>query len=87
MPDSDKWHHFVEFAVLTTRLICVKAAYWTIIVPFALIFGAVIEVIQPYLNRSGDIYDFYANATGVLIGIIIGSAVNVFYFRRLQEIS
>ena len=87
VPGSDKWHHFVAFAVLTTPLICVKAAYWRIIVPFALIFGAVIEVMQPYLSRSGDIYDFYVNATGVLIGLIIGSAVNVFYFQRLQEIS
>lgn len=84
---SDKWHHFLAFAFLTTPFICVKVAYWMIIIPFALIFGAVIELIQPYLNRSGDIYDFYANATGVLIGLIIGSAVNVFYFRRLQEIS
>ena len=87
VPGSDKWHHFLAFAFLTTPLICVKVAYWRIIIPFALIFGAVIEVIQPYLNRSGDIYDFYANPTGVLIGLIIGSAVNVFYFRRLQEIS
>ena len=67
--------------------ICVKVAYWRIIVPFALIFGAIIEVIQPYLKRSEDIYDFYANATGVIIGLIIGLAVNVFYVRRLQEIS
>ena len=87
VPGSDKSHHIVAFAFLTTPLICVKAAYWRIIFPFALIFGAAIEVIQPYLNRSGDIYDFYANATGILIGLLIGLAVNVFYIRRLQEIS
>ena len=87
VPGSDKWHHFVAFAALTIPLICVKVDYWKIIVPFALIFGAAIEVIQPYVNRYGDIYDFYADATGVLIGVIIGVSVNLFYLRRLQDIS
>ena len=82
VPGSDKWHHFLAFAALTVPLICVKVDYWKIIVPFALIFGATIEVIQPYVDRYRDIYDFYADAIGILIGVIIGIAINLFYGRR-----
>ena len=84
-PGSDKWHHFVAFAALTIPLVCVQADYWKFIVPFALIFDALIEVIQPYVNRNSDIYDFYADAIGVLIGTILGLCTNLFYLRLIRR--
>ena len=39
-----------------------------------IIMGGLIELAQAYLTtcRSGDIYDFYCNSLGVLLGCIIG---------------
>ena len=79
VPGSYKWHHFLAFAFLTTPLICVKAAYWRIIIPFALICGAVIEVIQPYFNRYFEILDILANSLGVFLAITFADLLRKYY--------
>ena len=48
---------------------------WIPIILFGLFFGALIEFVQPYLSRFGDIQDFQADAIGVLIGFALGVIV------------
>ena len=69
----DKLHHFLAFAALTYPLTVASQRYWLPIIIFGLLFGASIEIIQPYLNRFGDIGDFTADAVGVLIGFLLGA--------------
>ena len=38
----------------------------------ALVFGAVIEVIQPAFGRSGEFADLLADAVGILAGSLLG---------------
>ncbi len=44
--------------------------------PLYITYGGVIELIQPYVNRYGEMLDFGVNTLGVVIGSIIGIAIN-----------
>ncbi len=79
----DKWHHFLAFAALTYPLTVANRRCWLLIIVFGLAFGASIEIIQPYVNRFGDIADFTADAFGVLIGFMFGV---IGYFLKLKKI-
>ena len=70
---TDKLHHFLAFAALTYPLTVASQRFWLPIIIFGLSFGASIEIIQPYLNRFGDIGDFTADSVGVIIGFLLGT--------------
>ena len=71
-PGSDKWHHFIAFAVLTYPMVAASKRLGFAIVLFGLFFGASIEIIQPYVNRFGDFNDFKADCIGILLGYFSG---------------
>ena len=81
MPGIDKWYHFLAFAALTYPLTVASRRCWLLVIVFGLSFGASIEIIQPYVNRFGDIADFTADAFGVLIGFLFGV---IAYFLKLK---
>ena len=81
VPGTDKWHHFLAFAALTYPLTVASRRYWLSIIVFGLLFGGLIEIIQPYVNRYGDVADFTADAVGVLIGFLFGVGG---YFLKLK---
>ena len=82
VPGTDKWHHFLGFAALTYPLTVASRRYWLSIIVFGLLFGALIEIIQLYVHRFGDIADFIVNAIGVLIGFSFGV---IGYFLKLKN--
>ena len=71
-PGSDKWHHFIAFAVLTYPMVAANKRLGFAIVLFGLCLGASIEIIQPYVNRFGDFNDFKADCIGILLGYFSG---------------
>ena len=79
---TDKWHHFLAFAALIYPLTVASRRCWLLVIVFGLLFGASIEIIQPYVNRFGDIADFTADAFGVLIGFLFGVIGN---FLKLKN--
>ena len=82
----DKWTHFVMYGSLTSviwfeyirRKKKNKTFQWKVLLIGGMlcpiIMGGLIELAQAYLTtcRSGDIYDFFCNSLGVLLGCIIG---------------
>ncbi|MEZ8007540.1 MAG: VanZ family protein [Amylibacter sp.] len=78
VPGTDKWHHFVAFAALVYPLASASKRYWLKIIIFSLLLGASIEIIQPYLNRFGEIKDFIADAIGVSVGILLAAITHKF---------
>ena len=70
---TDKLHHFLAFSALPYSLIGASQRYWLPIIIFGLSFGASIEIIQPYLNRFGDIADFTADSVSMIIGFLLGT--------------
>ena len=79
---THKWYYFVAFAALTYPLNVANRRCWFLIIAFGLSFGALIEIIQPYVNRFGDVADFTADAVGVLIGFSFGV---IGYFLKLKN--
>ncbi len=76
IPYFDKIVHFSLFFVLCVLLfrpfkrIEMKYYFWA---PFtSIIFGAVLELIQHTISisRSTNIYDFMANATGIIASVV-----------------
>ena len=78
VPGSDKWHHFVAFAALVYPLALASKRYWLKIIIFSLLLGASIEIIRPYVNRFGEMKDFFADSIGVFMGILLAAIAHKF---------
>ena len=53
--------------------------------PLALFYGGVIEVIQPFVGRSGEIADLYADGIGLLIGAVLGVLLHYAFGRHRRK--
>jgi hypothetical protein len=68
VPGTDKSHHLLAFAALALPLSFSRPrlAPWVILA--AIGYGGAIEIIQPFVGRSGEVLDFMADAMGAFIG-------------------
>jgi len=76
VPGGDKTHHLIAYSALAFPTALAKPR---LILPLAMPYialGGVIEWIQPYVNRYGELLDFLANTAGVIIGSWAGWAFN-----------
>jgi len=69
---TDKTHHLVAYFFLALPSGLKKPKKWALNICFFIIFGGVVEVIQPFVNRYGELLDFLANTIGVIFGFIAG---------------
>ena len=82
----DKVEHTLAYATLSFLWFCfakknhVKFTYISILI---LLYGIIIEVVQAEYttNRSGDLYDFIANAIGCAIGYLFFKLVDYLYLE------
>ncbi len=84
-PGSDKTHHFLAFAALV--LPC-AALYPKGLLKGALAaaaYGGLIELIQPYVGRSGEIADLVADVSGIGAGAALGLVVHAI-LRRISGV-
>jgi VanZ family protein len=72
VPISDKLEHFLAYALLglllSLRRHSIYALAATLLASIA--YGSLIELIQPYLNRHGELGDILANSSGALAGVL-----------------
>ena len=80
---DDKLHHVIAFTCFVLPMILVSPKYWRLMTTYSLIFGGMIELVQPYVNKTGDPMDLLANTAGTIIGIVMGSAL--FRFHQLRK--
>jgi len=76
VPGGDKTHHLIAYSALALPTALAKPR---LILPLAIPYiamGGIIEWIQPYVNRYGEVLDFLANTAGVVIGSWAGWALN-----------
>lgn len=80
VPGSDKLHHFLAFFALALPLSFARPrlAPWIVLVAAA--YGATIELIQPYVGRDRDVFDFLADGAGAVSGAAVG--VGLGWLRR-----
>ena len=70
VPGSDKTHHVIAYAALMFPVGIKKPRYWWAIALFLVGWSGIIEVLQPYINRYGELQDLVANVAGLAIGWI-----------------
>jgi hypothetical protein len=78
---SDKWDHGATFALLALVFSCGRrhAWAWTLGV---IAWGGVIELVQPYVGRSGEWLDLAADAAGALGGLAVLSIPPLAWLHR-----
>ncbi|WP_371187258.1 VanZ family protein [Thalassotalea maritima] len=79
VPGSDKTHHFIAYAALAFPVALSKPKSWWYVIVAIIAFGGIIELIQPYVNRYGEWADMSANSLGVLVGIILATAMKAIF--------
>ena len=79
VPGSDKTHHFIAYATLIFPTALRKPKYWQIIVLLFIGWSGAIELIQPYVNRYGELQDLAANIIGLVCGYLLVQIVNWFF--------
>ena len=75
-PGTDKTHHLVAYFFLALPSGLKKPNKWVLYICLFIIFGGVIEMIQPYVNRYGEWLDFFTNTIGVIFGFFVGLTLN-----------
>lgn len=82
---TDKAYHVIAFIAFTalafpTALLYARSLVW--VIPAALMFGGVIELLQPYVGRSREGADLFADVLGVCVGVALGLAIRSVLRRR-----
>ena len=80
---DDKLHHVIAFTYFVLPMILVSPKYWRAMITYSLIFGGIIELAQPYVNKTGDPMDLLANTAGAIIGIVMGATL--FRFNQIRR--
>ena len=79
---GDKTHHFVAYFLLALPTGLIKPKKWILFILFFIIFGGIIEIIQPYVNRYGEWLDFFANTIGVITGFFAGLILKKKFIKK-----
>lgn len=72
----DKIYHFLAFMALVFPVIVTETDRWTWVVPSAIAYGGLVELMQPVVGRSGDWLDFGASVSGVLAGAALAEILH-----------
>lgn len=82
---SDKIQHILAFAALTLPSAVFYPKALLHVMAAAVVYGAAIEIIQPYVGRSSELADFIADLVGVGLGATIGRFLRISYGRRIAS--
>jgi VanZ family protein len=78
----DKLYHMVAFAALIFPTAMLRPKSCLRFGCLAIVYGGIIEAIQPVFGRSADMSDFWADGLGVAMGIFLGLAARRIFFER-----
>ena len=76
IPGSDKIHHLIAYSALAIGVGLRRPTNYYLIIIFFSFYSGLIEIIQPYVNRFGEIEDFLFNNLGIFIGLASGIVIN-----------
>ncbi|MCU4653926.1 VanZ family protein [Roseibacterium sp. SDUM158016] len=73
---TDKAYHAMAFAALVLPAAAVFRGRLVWVATATFLYGAMIEVIQPYVGRGAEWADLAANAFGILLGLLLGRLIH-----------
>ena len=76
IPGSDKIHHLIAYSALAIGVGLRRPSNYILLIIFFSFYSGLIEIIQPYVNRIGEIQDFLFNNLGIFIGLTLGIFIN-----------
>ncbi len=76
VPGKDKTFHFLAYAVFAFPVSFARPKHYILILIFIISWSGLMELIQPYVNRYGELKDLTANTIGVVIGFVIARLAN-----------
>lgn len=82
VPGNDKQHHLIAFAALALPTAALVPRLLWGLLPMLALYGVLIEVLQPFVGRSGDRMDALADG----LGLIVGSVFGLLLYRPLQRL-
>jgi VanZ family protein len=78
----DKVYHALAFAFLLIPTALLRPTLLRFILPLAIAYGGMIEIIQPYFGRSADLADLVADSIGAIAGVGVGMALRMILAER-----
>jgi VanZ family protein len=81
-PGGDKLHHLLAFGSIAFVGVLAWPRRWLRVVGVVVLYGGAIELIQPYVGRSGEWGDWIADA----LGAILGGAAALLLLRALRGV-
>lgn len=84
MPGSDKHHHLIAFAALALPPAALAPRLLWGLLPALAFYGVLIEVLQPFVGRSGDRLDALADGMGLIVGTALGLLLHRPVLRLLR---
>ena len=73
---NDKTYHLLAYFFLAFPSGIKMPRRFVFFILVLITFGGVIEMIQPFMNRSGEWLDFLANCVGIILGFSVGAILN-----------
>lgn len=75
LPFTDKQLHAMAFAALIFPLALSNPRRAVAFLPAYIAFGAMIELVQPLVGRSGEWADLAADGAGAGVGLLLGASI------------
>lgn len=76
-PGTDKTHHVIAYAALAFPAALAKPTQWQWLMLGFFGYSGAIELMQPWVNRYGELWDLFANGCGLLVGILLAWMVSI----------
>ena len=82
IPGSDKIHHLIAYSALAIGVGLRRPSNYIFIIIFFSFYSGLIEIIQPYVNRFGEIEDFLINNLGIFVGLTLGFIIDKIFNKN-----
>ena len=76
---SDKVLHLFAYCLMVLPVSLERIFPHFSVFLFALAYGGCIELIQPFTGREADIMDFFANAAGIILGVLVARSLKLIF--------
>ena len=84
VPGTDKAHHLIAYGAVMFPVALRRAKSWLWMAAAFALWGGLIELAQPHVNRYGEWTDWLANIAGLLCGALAAILVDVAASRFIK---